>query len=110
MYNAGIEVRKDGTTRDVHSGEVIGTWPLPKRGFAEYASSPTRGHAATEDGFQPALCKAPILANGEGLSTRIPMKTTRPTNVCLRAFRARVALYIARRRDTSCSSIPGKAA
>ena len=31
MYNAGIEVRDDGTTRDVHSGAMIGTWPLPKR-------------------------------------------------------------------------------
>jgi hypothetical protein len=32
MYNAGIEVRKEGTTRDVHSGAQIATWLLPKRG------------------------------------------------------------------------------
>jgi hypothetical protein len=28
MYNAGIEVRKDGTTRDVNSGISIATWPI----------------------------------------------------------------------------------
>jgi hypothetical protein len=44
MYNAGIEVRDDGTTRDVHSGLQIGTWPLPKR---DPQNSETSERAAT---------------------------------------------------------------
>jgi len=39
MYNAGIEVRKDGTTRDVHSNVMIGTWPLAKRGTQDNATA-----------------------------------------------------------------------
>jgi hypothetical protein len=39
MYNAGIEVGKEGTTRDVHSGAMIGTWPLPKRGPQDNATA-----------------------------------------------------------------------
>ena len=31
MYNAGIEVGTDGTTRDVNSGISIATWPIVDR-------------------------------------------------------------------------------
>jgi hypothetical protein len=39
MYNAGIEVRDDGTTRDVKSGVLVGTWPAGERKTQDNASA-----------------------------------------------------------------------